>query len=225
MYRLGKQAHRHRRGQRIAIGVFVLLIIAGLLYWLAHLRISPTQQIKNSPSVSTAYNASETAKVNINKPEFTMELPAGWTERQVIASPTGPRYTFASPSSQSQVLDFYIDNPPTGMALNRAIVVDAQGNGLAYDRVSDNCITFTDPKNKNAQTGHAPARWQEIDFICDMSNFSRALVGTISKDGINQVAVAGEAIGNRKVFISYTDNSISPNYGTLYDILGSIKFK
>lgn len=225
MYRLGRQAHRHRRGQRIAVGVFVVIIVVGLIYWLTNLRIAPTQQIKNAPSVSTGYNASGTTKVAIDKPEFTMELPGGWKERQVIASPTGPKYTFASPSSQSQVFDFYIDNPPTGMALNRAIAVDAQGNGLVYDRVSENCITFTDPKNKNAQTGNAPARWQETDFICDMGNSSRAVVGTISKDGINQVAVTGETIGNRRIFITYTDNSISPNYTTLYDILGSIKFK
>ncbi len=225
MYRLGKQAHRHRRGQRIAIGVFVLLIVAGFLYWLANLRISPTQHIKNAPSVSTGYNASGTTKVAISKPEFSLELPTGWKERQVIASPTGPKYTFASPSSEAQVFDFYIDNPPTNMALNRAIAVDAQGNSLNYDRVSENCTTFTDPKNKNAQTGHAPARWQETDFICDMANASRAVVGTISKDGINQVTVTGETIGSRRVFMTYTDNSISPNYTTLYDILGSIKFK
>lgn len=225
MYHVGKQIHRHRRLQRIAIVILLALLFAVLVYWLMHLQIAPTATIRNDTPVSKNYTSSQAAKVAVDKPEFKMELPAGWTERKVTVSPTGPRYTFAAPAGESIVLDVYIDNPPTNLAINKAIVVSAQGNGLSHDYVSENCVTFTDPKYKNPQTGFAPARWQELNFICDMASPNRQVVGTISRDGINQVNITGASGATHKIFFTYTDNNITPSYYTLYDILTSMQFK
>jgi hypothetical protein len=225
MYRLGKQIHKHRRIQRIAIVLLLVVLFAALVYWLMHLRIAPTATIRNDTPVSKNYTSSQAAKVTINKPEFKMEIPGGWTERKVETSPTGPRYTFAAPTGEPKMLDIYIDNPPTNLAINKAIVISLQGNGLTHDYVSENCVTFTDPKYKNPQTGFAPARWQEIDFICDMANSSRQVVGTISHDGMNQLSTTGVSGATHKVFMTYTDNDITPSYSTFYDILGSVQFK
>lgn len=225
MYRLGKQIHKHRRSQRIAVVILLVLFFAALVYWLMHLKIAPTATIHNDTPVSKNYTSSQAAKVQVDKPEFKMELPAGWTERKVEASPTGPRYTFAAPKGEAKVLDIYIDNPPTNLAINKAIVVSSQGSGLTHEYVSENCATFTDPKYKNPQTGFAPARWQETDFICDMANPTRQVVGTISHDGMNQVHTAGLSGAAHKVFMTYADNDITPSYSTLYDILASVQFK
>ena len=205
--------------------LLLLLLFAALVYWLMHLRIAPTATIRNDTPVSKNYTSSQAAKVAVNKPEFTMELPGGWVERKVIASPTGPRYTFAAPTGEAKVLDIYIDNPPTNFAINKAIVISSQGAGLTHENVSENCATFTDPKYKNPQTGFAPARWQEIDFICDMANTSRQVVGTISHDGVNQLKTAGAGGTSHRIFMTYTDNDITPSYSTLYDILSSMQFK
>lgn len=225
MYRLGKQIHKHRRIQRFIIILLLVLFFVALVYWLMHLRIAPTATIRNDTPVSKNYTSSQDAKITVTKPELKMELPGGWVERKVIASPTGPRYTFAAPTGKAQVLDIYIDNPPTNFAINKAIVVSAQGSTLTHDYVSENCVTFTDPKYKNPQTGFAPARWQEIDFICDMANANRQVVGTISRDGMNQVGTTGLSGATHKVFMTYTDNDITPSYSTLYDILSSMQFK
>ena len=224
MYRFGKQIHKHRRGKRTIVVVLMIGMFALLVYWLMHLRIAPTATIQSSPPSSKNYDSATQAKITVTKPEFTVQLPTGWLERKVTASPTGPRYTFSAPTPQTKILDIYIDNPPTNMAINNAIVVSTQGDGLTHDRVSDNCTTYTDPKSKNVQTGNAPARWQEIDFICDMGNVERQVVGIISHDGMNQVKVTGPS-GTHKVFMTYTDNKISPDYTILYDILNDIHFK
>ncbi len=226
MYRLGRQTHKHRRGRRRIVAILILLIVAGLIWWLMHLRILPEQDIKNSTPVSKSYKTSDSAKVIIDKPLFRVELPTGWREVAVDKlSPTAPKFSFRSPSAQAQLLDFYIDNPPVRMAVNKAIIVAAQGTGLSNDAVSDNCTTFTDASLKDPATGNAPARWQTVNFICDMGNFPRAVVGTMSTEGVNQVTVNGPTAGSHKLFITYTDNNISPNYSTLYEILRSLHFK
>lgn len=225
MYRLGKQIHKHRRVQRITIVIVLVLLFVALVYWLMHLRIAPAATIRNDTPVSKNYTSSQAAKVVINKPEFRVDLPGGWVERKVIASPTGPRYTFAAPTGEAKVLDIYIDNPPTNFAINKAIAISSQGNGLTHENVSENCATFTDSKYKNPQTGFAPARWQEIDFICDMASPTRQVVGTISRDGINQLTTTGSSGVKRKIFMTYTDNDITPNYSILYDILSTLLFK
>jgi hypothetical protein len=225
MYHVGKQIHKHRRVKRIAIVSLLLFFFALLVYWLMHLKVAPSATIRNDTPVSKNYTSSQEAKVAINKPEFTLELPSGWGERKVETSPTGPRYTFSAQKGEAKVLDIYIDNPPTNFGINKAIVISSQGNGLTHEYVSENCVTFTDPKYKNQQTGFAPARWQEIDFICDMANATRQVVGTISRDGMNQLNTTGASGAKHKIFMTYTDNDITPSYSTLYDILGSMQFK
>lgn len=225
MYHVGKQIHKHRRLKRTIVVVVLIILFAGLVYWLMHLRIAPSATIRNDTPVSKNYTASETAKLTVNKPEFKVVFPGGWVERKIIPSPIGPRYTFAAPTGDSIVFDIYIDNPPENLAVNKAIVVSGQGNGLSHDYVSENCANFTDSKYKNPQTGFAPARWQDTNFICDMANVNRQVVGTISKEGMNQVTTTGASGAVRKVFMTYTDNNITPSYSTLYDILASFEFK
>ena len=225
MYRLGKQLHRHRKGRRIVSVLLLLVLFLLLIYWLTHLRITPSATIRNAPPASRNYDAASPATFAVTKPEFSVEFPAGWVERTVIPSPIGPKYTFAAPSPQAKQFDIYIDNPPTNLAINKAIAVSAQGDGMTHDRVSENCITYTDPKSKNPQTGNAPARWQEINFICDMSNTERQVVGAISRDGMNQIAVSGPKNVAHKVFVTYTDNDISPDYTVFYGILNTLHFK
>ena len=192
-----------------------------------HLRLVPEQNIRNATPVSKGYKTDESKKVAIDKPLFRLELPTGWREVAPARASlvVTPSYSFFSSSTQEQVLDIYIDIVPTNLAVNRAIVVSPQGDGLTYDMVSDNCTTFTDASLKNPQTGTAPARWQTVNFICDMANAARASVGTMSVEGVNQVTVTGPTAGAHKLFIAYTDNNISPGYGTFYEILQSLHFK
>ncbi len=225
MYRVDRRIHRHKRARRRLLIAIALLVVVGSIYGLVHLRISPKQQVRNSPPVSKAYNAESSKKITVSKQYFTLQLPAGWQEIGVANASVVARYSFRSAAGQARLMDLYIDGQPNNLGLNKAIVVNGSGDGVIHDVVSDNCTTYTDGSKKNPQTGLAPAKWQGIDFSCDMANFARALVGTISKDGLNHFNGTGPVHGTHQYLILYTDNNISPDYTVLYDILSSLRFK
>lgn len=152
-----------------------------------------------------------------------MVLASTWKEDAVERTATAPRYSYTD-SANARIIKIYIDNPPTNLGVNRAIVVSSDADKLTYGSVSDNCITYTEASRANTQNGFANAKWQEVDFLCDMANHARAVVGTISKDGLNQVHVQTQSGVLRKVFITYTDNGINPDYSVFYDILQSLQF-
>lgn len=226
MYRVDKRTHRHRRARRNIVMLIVLTIVIGVVYALFHVRVAPKQNLRNAPSLSRQYGGTDAKKIAIDKPFFRMEIPGDWKESSPgrIITPA-PTYSFTSTATDKKDLYMYIDTVPANTALNRAIRLTAQGDGVAYDVVSENCATFTDPATKNPQTGYAPSRWQESNFLCDMGNSQRTVVGTVSIEGINQLSVTGTKSGRHTIFIMYTDNNINPNYSTLYTILSSLHFK
>lgn len=224
MYQVGKRIHKHRRFWKRLGWLSMMLIFAALVYFLLHLKVAPEQNVHNSPPVSKTYQPSSKQKITFDKPLLTIELPAGWKEVTLPTSPTAPVYALRN-SELAEALDIYIDNPPLNMGLNKAIVVSQNAAGVAHDVVSDNCIAYTQAGKTNPQTGNAPAKWQGIDFFCDTANSSRAVVGTVSKDSFNYFNSNGQSGGTHKVFITYTDNNISPDYSILYDALDSLHFK
>ena len=226
MYRVDRRIHRHKRARRNLMIGLVLLLSAIIVYGLLHLRVAPRQNIRNSTEVRSNFAAATQTKVDIDKPLFTLELPSGWKERgpEPAVIPAGA-YTFQSSTKPSQLLSIYIDAIPVDMAVNHAVVVSGQGDGIVHDIVSGNCTTFTDASKTDPTTKIAQARWQNTNFLCDMGNYNRGVVGTQSPEGINQVMVTGPRRGAHKVFFRYTDNSVSPDYSTLYRILGSFHMK
>lgn len=227
MYTVGKQTHKHRKGRKHLLRFLVLLGFGALVWWLMHLTITPNQEIYNSAPISKSYNAAQKQLFKIDKPLFSMELPDGWKENIIEPSPYAPKYRFSNPAKANggQMVELYIDTVPTNIAVNKVLVVEPAENGLTHDQVSENCTTFTESELTNHTTGTAPARWQGINFICDMGNYARQVVGIASTEGVNRVTVTGATKGAHKLFILYTDNNITPDYNILYDALNSLKFK
>ena len=225
MYHVDRRLHKHQKLRKRIVWLLVLLLVGLGMYGMFHLKITPHQNIYNSPPSSSAYQIQTQEKVTIDKPELTLELPRGWTEESIPKTPTSPRYSLRSPSADARLLQIYIDNPPQSFGLNKAIVVSASGTGVIHNTVSDNCTTYTDISKRDPVTGFATAKWQGIDFYCDVANSSRAVVGTVSTDGFNYFNATGPTFGTHKVFITYTDNNISPDYSVFYAILDSLHFK
>ncbi|MCA9318552.1 hypothetical protein KDA06_02840 [Candidatus Saccharibacteria bacterium] len=225
-YHVDRRTHRYRRARRRAIVIALLLFLIALFYFLFHLRIAPSQNIQNDTAATAPYKPNGDKKAHIDKPFFAFDLPDGWKEAgrdaSVVPSPT---YNFISPTTQQQTLRLYVDASPANFAVNRAITVSASGSGIDHDMVSENCVNFTDAKYKDSRTGIAPAKWQNIDFLCDMANIQRPVVGAISSDGINYIKLTGPTTGEHKLFIVFADYGVNPNYSVLYDILDSFKMK
>jgi hypothetical protein len=222
-YQLDKRTRHHRRFW-ITTGVLCVVGLGWFItYRLLHTTTTPSSTIHNAPPVSTIYNSNSTAKVHIDRPLFTVDLPIGWQATAVTANVNVPTYSFISPSAQAQRLDLYIDNVPHNMAVNRAVAVVAKGAGLDHENVSDNCATFTPATN--AATGVSAGKWQGTDFLCDEGNFERDVVGTASTEGLNTISLTGPTVGSHKIFMAYANNNVNPDFAALYTILESFTLK
>jgi len=223
MYRVDKQVHHYNKTRKTIIIFLAVSIFGAAVYWLANLKVTPKQNIQGSPPVSKKYAPQQTAVMTVDKPQFTMQLPGTWTEKKYELTASAPKYGFSNVSN-ARYIELYIDNVPTQLAVNKAVVVTSTGNGITSDTVSENCSTFTGVV-KDQLSGVSPAKWQGVSFNCDMANTSRAVVGTTSTEGVNTVTVVGPTTGSHKLFVVYADNNINPDYALYYSILRSIKFK
>ncbi|QQS19963.1 hypothetical protein IPL85_00670 [Candidatus Saccharibacteria bacterium] len=224
MYQYNKRTHKHTKLKRRVIWISLAVLSIGIVYGLFQLRIAPKQDVRNPSSLSNAFKASTEEKVTFSKPELQFEATSGWKETPVPQSDISPRYVYKNVKN-AQILEIYLNNPPQGRAVNKVVVVRSEDGALTHDAVSDNCVTFTDSNKKNLQTGISPAKWQQVDFLCDMANHSRAVVGAISSDGLNTILVTTASGKTYKLFFTYTDNNINPDYNTFYDILTSMTFR
>jgi hypothetical protein len=225
-YHLDRRTHRYRRARRRMIVTTVFVFFIALFYFLSNLQITPEQNITNDQTIVKPYDAAMAKLVPIDKPLFKLELPEGWTETKPDASMVpAPQYVFASSPKDQQVLRLYVDNVPSAMGINKALTVSARSDTLDHDSVSENCVNYTELSKKDVRTGLAPAKWQNIDFLCDVGNSQRPLVGAVSADGMNYVKLTGPTVGEHKLFIVYGDYSINPNYTTFYDILNTLHMK
>lgn len=224
MYQVGKRI-RHHRKLRNAVVLIVVLAAAGFgVHRVLHTTVQPNSTIHNLPPRTTSYTDTATTSLHIDKPLFSVDLPKGWQEVASSVHVNIPTATFRSPSAAGQQLEVFIDNVPATEAVNRVVAVTPQGSGLNHGDVSDNCTTFT-PAGANASSGVRNGVWQGDDFLCDSGNYERDVVGTASPDGINTVHLTGPAGDTHAVFLAYTDNSVNPDFSTLYGILESFKIK
>lgn len=225
-YHLDRRTHRYRRARRRMIVTAVFVFFIALFYFLSNLQITPEQNITNDQTIVKPYDAAMAKLVPIDKPLFKLELPEGWTETKPDASMVpAPQYVFVSNPKDQQILRLYVDNVPSAMGINKALTVSARSDTLDHDSVSENCVNYTELSKKDVRTGLAPAKWQNIDFLCDVGNPQRPLVGAVSADGMNYVKLTGPTVGEHKLFIVYGDYSINPNYTTFYDILNTLHMK
>jgi hypothetical protein len=225
MYRLDHRMHQWRR-KIFAVGFTVLVICFALIsYSLLHLSTKPTENIHNSPPVSQSYMPNSRATIHVDTPAFIMELPSGWQPATVPGLIPPPTYTYKSTSNDAELLNIYMDDPPVNLAVNRVLVVTPKGNMLDYGTVSDNCSAFTLPSKTDPGSGVAHGKWRATDFLCDLGNYERDVVGLASTSGINTVTLVGSKSGTHKLFMTYTDNNINPDYTKLYNIIASFTLK
>jgi hypothetical protein len=226
MYRLGTPV---RKRHKIALSLLGVVVLAGLglfIYKGLHLTAAPQTHIKNAAPITSTYDVHTPQKVVIDEPLFSMDLPSGWSAYEPArGAPVPAAYNFKSVSAEARQLAVYIDAIPQTMALNRVVTVSANGDKLDHATVSDNCTEYTQPTAEEKSAGVADAKWQGVDFLCDIGNYERNVVGTASTEGNNQVTVTGATAGTHKIFLVYTDNGASADYTVFYGIIESFKLK
>jgi hypothetical protein len=226
-YRLGYRERSKRR--RRVIWTIVALIVILLLVWLGIFiknKLKPKVVITQSRATTRHVDYDKKTKL-YTQTDFTIELPATW---KMLPRPAGHYQSFTwsngSVGSDEERIEIFEDTIPVNFAVNRALIVEGQVDHLQVSgSVSDNCVTFTSGLGGSSQTG-TPAKWQDINFLCDRFNTARDVIGTSSTDGINTVILKNQSTGtNHKFFFTHTDHSLNPDYTTFYNALQSLKMQ
>ena len=227
MYRLGRRGHAKAKKRTWRIVVFViaaLLLIGGVVaFWvLRGLQQAPTvPQAVTREFADTRENTDRT----FEQAGFSINLPADWVVREE-AGPLG-RYAWQATEkgADNRWLEVYTAGVPDNLAVNRLLPVTVEGGKIIVSgTVSDNCSTFgtqgVTPETRNQS--NIVTKWQGIEFLCDMANYTRNVVGVGTADTQNRVLVTNE-VGTQRTFIFvYTDHNIHPNYQILENALKSV---
>lgn len=226
-----KPGRRRRKPVLLAFGMTMLVlgIIAAVVIW--DIRKNQSSEVSGKAQTILQAGTNSVTRLAINEPFFSMELPGDWKELRRKNDQTENSITWQSTKSPAdgRSLKLYIDIIPTTLPVNRLLPVMAQNNTLSVGDLSENCATFTKGGTLNAHDAallkETPAKWNKVDFICDLPRVNDNEVGTGSTEGINTVTLTGPAKGTHKYFFFYTEHNIQSNYDILFNALRSFKAK
>lgn len=170
---------------------------------------------------------SNTPTKTFDEDVFSITLPADWKylgrDPSIVYHPY--RWQSTAQNETGRMLAVYVDNIPVDMAVNRLLPLEVQGDHLMPGPVSDNCTTFTGDGASDGPSKNVTAKWAGVNFICDMENYERNVVGTGSMQAINSVEFTGQQTGTHPLFFTYTDDTAQPDYTIFSDALSSFKLK
>jgi hypothetical protein len=224
-----KVAHRRKNQKKKTVAWLIgLAILIGLSLWgVATVRamMQPKTVIKQSRTVKTHVDYSQKTK-HYDETDFSLDLPTTW---QQLPPPENSPYKMfiwqsADRVTNGQRIEIYEDTIPLKYAVNRVLIVHGETDHMTLGgSASDNCAQYTTGKSAPNEFG-APAKWQNVDFLCDMANDARDTIGTSSSDGLNTVILRSQSSGlSHKFFFTYTDHSTNPDYTVFYDALNSLR--
>ncbi len=222
MYRLGEREHSHRRLYAI-FSVFAVLVL-GVVVGAKHFLTTDTQT-SGSPAVVTKVSYDVPKLQAMDAVTFTMNIPSGWKQTPNNNAIPLPTYNWQGVTGEdkNRWLSVYVDMKLPGVAVNRALHVQANGPNInVISGTSDNCTSFTGPTN--ISSGIQQAKWENITFLCDTGNYERDVVGIVSPDGLNNLNVMGSK-GLHAYFFTYTDNNAQSNYTIFANALASFHAK
>ena len=222
------QLHAHKTHRphpwRWIIGI-VLVVVLAVGFGLHSLK--PETQVSQSKKVTKTLTANS-ATQTFTKNSFSIELPKNWqfTNKQQDVYTIYHFKGAGSVEDGNRSIDIYEDSSLPNFAVNRMVpVVANEEGGLTTDAslVSDNCSAYTTGSTGGRTTVGQIARWQGIDFMCDMANTLRDTVGTGSKDGLNTVIIKTPTSRAHHYFFTYNDNNAKPDYALFTKALNSFK--
>ena len=232
----GKYRYDHRTVKRqryVAVAAMgcVLLLAGAIALVVLDLQKNSSGQAEGTSRVVGQVVGDNAAKKTIDEPFYSLQLPGDWkeTSRTNNANEQSVTWTTTKKDDSQRSLQVFVDMIPATMPVNRMLPLTATGTTLTTGDVSENCATFTQGGTLDVQKAVSlsptSARWQGVDFICNLPNVVDNQVGTSSRDGVNQITVTGATKGTHKYFFLYIDRNIQPDYALFLDALTSFRAK
>jgi hypothetical protein len=234
MYKHGKPIHKLTKRPLLTTMAVLILVLAGGLYYIVMAAGKDSVSGSNQARV-TVIKDKAANNTSVSEDLFSMMLPGPW---KLSAQDWDARYHAYQWDSQDTKLAgrwfrVYVDTIPKDQAVNYLLPVKLEGNNMAFGRLSDNCVNFTQgavPQEKRPvfiplNQANLPSRWELVDFLCDNANVNQQVVAAAAGDALNTVTLHGPNKGTHKYFFMYRDNNISPDYGTMEKILATFTVK
>lgn len=221
----GKKRKKWRR--RILWFLLLLIFIVSIVALVIYIReqLKPKVVIKQA-AATKSYVAYNTKTKHYDEGDFGIDILLNW---QNMPRAVGPYKTFTWQTSDSgtngQVITIYEDTIPANFAVNRVMIVRGETDHLVEETSpSENCSKYTKGTTTAQYQVGVPAKWQDVDFLCDQSNKQRDIIGTSSLDGVNTVILKGGTSGTHKFFFTYSSyNVANPDYTPFTDALNSLR--
>lgn len=227
MYKVGKRSRRNRR-LIIAFVAFIVLAIGGG-YGYKQYKNAVQPIITNTAGTTREVKNAEPKLTRFDEGGFEFYLPPDWKKvSRPSAQYTKYSYQSTMTNADNRQLDIYMDNLPLNLPVNQAVAVQANGNKLTYGNTSENCINFTSAEARKAGGSSAlqvKARWDGVEFLCDLDNSTRNVIGTSSPQSINKVTLTTLEGKQRAFFFVYFDQNYNPDYSIFYKMLDSFVAK
>lgn len=212
---------------------FISLAIVGFIagFVILDIRKIEPESVEGTSRIVKQAEDSSPQVLRVDEPTYTLELPSDWKEVKRVNNSQENSITWESTqrNEDSRFLTVHVDKLPLTKPVNRLMPVEANSNMLIPGDMSANCSTFTQGGTMNAieaqRLKETPAKWQGIDFICNLPQVVNNEIGTGSKDGVNAVVVEGATKGKHTYFFLFTDHSVQPNYSIFREIIRSFKAK
>lgn len=225
VYQHQLHAHKPRRKHYLRWIILVLVLTGGVLFGLHSLK--PDTKITTAKVVTKKLTGASATK-NWHKGNFSLDLPQSW-QFMSVQKDLYTIYHFRSAGSGAEgnrSMDVYEDSNLPNFALNRMVTVEATAEGgltANAGDVSDNCTAYTTGSTTGRTSVSQLAKWNGIEFLCDMANPLRNVVGTGSKDGLNTVKVNSLSTGAHRYFLTYNEGNDKPDYGIFIAAINSFK--
>lgn len=228
MYRIGRQSKKKAK-RKVWVGILLILLAAiGTTGFFAYKILSePDETITTTQAITREYAPPQGEDTKeFNQGVFAITLPSDWVLKGHNETPYNMySYQATKKNADNRWLEVYIDRVPSDVAFNRLLPVIIEDNKIVVTgSVSENCVEFTGPRDNPAAAGVAmlPAKWQGVDFMCDMSNYTRNVVGVGTVATRHNVTLTGPTSGKHVFYFKYIDHNISPDYQILEKALESL---
>lgn len=231
MYRLGRHSKRKAK-KHIWILILVLLLVpfgAGG-YFLFRLSQEGDTKPTTPLAITREYAVEEIDDRKVfDQDGFIIKLPQDWILKGHNSEPYNI-YSFQATkkNADQRTLEVYVDRFDAEKAFNRLLPVSVDNSKIMVTgSVSENCVAFTgaQPNSPDPTVEWLPAKWQGVDFRCDMANRVRNVVGVGTAGGKVGVPLTGARTGTHTFFFVYIDHGINPDYQILEDALASVEVK
>lgn len=229
MYRLGRRSKK-RTKKYIWLIILLLLIVlcAAGAYFVYKLLSEESETITNTTAITREYEPPQGEDVKeFNQGPFVIKLPSDWVFKGHIDRPYNVySYQATKKGADNRILEIHVDQVPQDAPFNRLLPVIVEDNKIAVTgSVSENCTEFTGPRGNPTAAGvdKMSAKWLGVDFLCDMSNYTRNVVGVGTAASGHNIVLSGPEKGRHTFYFKYIDHNINPDYQILEKALESFR--